>query len=293
MLKPALFAVTGALVIFSAWLSKATPSTLTAGQLCAMALVYGIMPLQKPPADIKHYHEYLSVGALLFLSKLFSYWVLCISGPLVGQAAFFVVPITIFAFGYAFSNSYSFDLDKVEIALQVLQVIVVIVLVFARTDFNPIGAVLALVTTIISGFYSAASTIFISKEVDHGVVVIRALVYSNAAIFALIVWAYTFEIPEKILPFALFLAASFMHALIRKWHDTEEGANGTKFSGEWSALRAILVLTFAWSTDWIGSLLVFTLATLMHAYYSRHRRERLLFEMQQEEPVLLDDSSHE
>lgn len=276
MIKPALFAFSGACVTAAAYFSGACPSMLAATQLTIYSAVYGLRPIAKT-ANVDHFQSYVALGTFLFLSKLFEYWTLHLAGPLASQAAFFPVPLVLLCARHAFPDAGSFELDKWEIAMNTLLVAAIPILATARPEPGPSGIATALAATVATGMYSVGYNIAMQKHTEKSVTDVRALVYLNGALLAIVVCLYSFELPKSYLGFGFFVVACFAHAAARKWHDAKEGSKGDeKFAGEWNAVRAFLVVTWAWMTEWQGILVVYALAVAIRAYYFSGRKRRLV-----------------
>lgn len=275
MLKPALFALTGAGITASAYFSNTCPSTLAATQLSIYSLVYGLKPILNAPAHVEQFYSYIAIGTFLFLSKLFEYWTLSLAGPLMSQVAFFPVPLIALGIGRIFPQVWHFELDRWELGMQFLFLSLFPVFALARPEPGGAGIMTALVTTIATGTYTVAYSIAMTKYTDRSVVEVRALVYFMAALLAIAMGIYSIELPGNYLGFGLFAVACFAHVIIRKWHDANEGKiGGEKFAGEWSAVRAFLVLSWAWLHEWEGIVILFIAAIALHAYYFKGRRQR-------------------
>lgn len=280
MLKPALFAITGAAITASAYFSRACPPLLAAAQLFAYAIVYCVNPVASAPARAEQFFGYVSVGAFLYFAKFFEYWTLGLAGPLARQAAFFPVPLVLSFGARAFPDSWNEEyhaLNRWEIALQALFLALMPTFALARPEPGALGALTAAIAWIATGAYSVTSVIVTQKDTGKSVVDVRANAYASAAAIALLGGAYSISAPPSYLWLGLFVSACLAHAAVRKWHEADEGAKGGgdgEFPGEWSALRAALVLTWAWLVEWQGVLVLYLAAVALQAYFFRSRRRR-------------------
>lgn len=276
MIKPFAFAATGAVVTLAAYFSGACPPLLTALQLAAYAIVYGAKPVATPSSGrVENFYEYASVGAFLYFAKFYEYWTLGVAGPLARQAAFFPIPLILAAFVRAFSDAGRYELSRAEIAIYSAMIALIPLFALVRPIPSPLGIPVALLALPLAGLHAATWKLIVDKHTEKSAIDVRARVYLAGLAIAVALGFFFFaqrgSRPRSYLWLATFVAACFAHAAARKWHDSEEEKKRQRFADEWSALRAALTLTWAWTSENRAAMLAYAAAVALQAYMFRRR----------------------
>lgn len=273
MLKPALFALTGAAVTVSAVFSEASPALLAATQLAIYAVVYLARKGVGVPAQLDHYHGYVSAGTFLFASKLLEYWTLCLAGPLASQGAFLPIPAVMAWVSHAFPSETKYKLTFRDSLMMAALALAVPVFAAVRPEPAPLGILTAFGAMLASGLYAAFSGAMLDGYTDKTLPDVRAAIYAHAAILAAIVCVFATRTRPNLV-FICFALSCAAHAIVRRWYDVTDGSKNERMPGEWRSARALLTLTWAWLHEFWGVMVAFAVAAAVHAYFFRSRRER-------------------